>query len=50
MGDYQGQRVAAKVLRVYLTSDLDKTRRVGCLRAVLVVRDGWLTASHAEVL
>jgi len=27
-GDYQGQRVAAKVLRVYTTSDLDKIRRV----------------------
>ena len=28
-GNYQGQRVAAKVLRVYLTSDLDEIRRVG---------------------
>ena len=28
MGDHQGRRVAAKALRVYLTSDLTKIRRV----------------------
>jgi hypothetical protein len=34
MGDHQGRRVAAKVLRVYTTSDFDKIRRVGYLHAV----------------
>ena len=29
IGDYQGRRVAAKALRVYLTSDLHKIRKVG---------------------
>ena len=31
MGDFQGRRVAAKVPRVYSTSDFDQLRRVGCL-------------------
>ena len=29
MGEYQGRKVAVKVLRVLLTSDLDKLTRVG---------------------
>ena len=29
-GEYNGQEVSAKVLRVYLTGDLEKTRKVGC--------------------
>ena len=37
IGDYQGQRVAAKVLRVYTTSDLDKIRRVRWFRIILSV-------------
>ena len=27
---YKDQEVSAKVLRVYLTSDLEKIRKVGC--------------------
>jgi len=29
-GEYNGQEVSAKVLRVYLTGNLEKTRKVGC--------------------
>ena len=50
MGDYQGRRVAAKVLRVYLTSDFGKIRRVGCLYIALAVGVGQLTATRAEIL
>ena len=35
MGNHQGRRVAAKVLRVYSTSDFGKIRRVGYLYITL---------------
>ena len=50
MGDYQGRRVAAKVLRVYSTSDSSKVRRVGCLYITVAVDAGQLTVTDAEVL
>jgi len=50
MGVHQGHPVAAKVLRVYSTSDLDKVTRVGSLYNVPHVRAGKLTVTHAEVL
>jgi hypothetical protein len=31
-GRYHGREIAAKVLRVYLKNDLERIRRVGCLR------------------
>jgi len=34
-GQYDGQEVSAKVLRVYLTSDLEKIRKVGCPHLVV---------------
>ena len=46
MGDYQGQRVAAKVLRVYLTSDLNSIRKVGHLKHECLLID----SDRAEVL
>ena len=49
-GEHQGHPVAAKVLRVYSTSDFDKIRRVGCLHSMLEIRVGKLTRVHAEVL
>ena len=50
-GEHQGLPVAAKVLRVYSTSDFGKIRKVGRLVAfVLNVRDGELTGTHVEVL
>jgi len=50
MGDYQGQQVAAKVLRVYTTSDLDKIRRVSRFYIILSVLIRKLTTAHPEVL
>lgn len=50
MGNYQGRRVAAKVLRVYLTSDFGKIRRVGRLYITLAVSVGQLTAIDTEIL
>ena len=50
MGDYQGQRVAAKVLRVYTTSDLDKIRRVGSFYIILSIFIRELTMAYPEVL
>jgi len=50
MGDYQGQRVAAKALRVYATSDLDKIRRVGSFYIILSIFIRELTMAHPEVL
>ena len=29
-GEYEGSKVAVKVLTVYMTSDLDKITKVGC--------------------
>ena len=49
-GNHQGRLVAAKVLRVYLTSDFGKIRRVGCLHIALVVGVDQLTAIDAEIL
>ena len=49
-GVYQGQRVAVKVLRVYLTSDLKEIRRVGRLHIPFTVGVGRLTVTHAEIL
>ena len=46
-GNYNGRAVAAKVLRVYVTSDLKTIKRVYFMLLVLV--DG-LTASCSEVL
>ena len=50
MGYYRGQRVAAKALRVYVTSDFKKIRRVSCLYIILDARIGQLTVTRAEVL
>ena len=50
MGEYQGRRVAVKVLKVYSTSDFNKVINVGCLRSALNVRVGKLTLTYAEVL
>ena len=46
MGNYRGRRVAAKVLRVYLTSDLNKIRRVGHFKREFRPTEH----DHAEVL
>ena len=45
---YNGQEVAAKVLRVYLRDDLQRTRRVSCLLLIVCIDD--LTVSCTEVL
>lgn len=50
MGNRQGRRVAAKVLRVYLTSDFSKIRRAGCLHIILAVSVGRLAATDTEIL
>jgi len=50
MGTHRDRPVAAKVLRVYLTCDLDKVTRVGLSYIVLHNRVGKLTVSHVEVL
>ena len=34
-GQYQGREVAVKVLRVFKTDDLKKTRKVSCPRLVM---------------
>ena len=47
-GKHKGHVVAAKALRVYLTSDLEWTRKVG--GAQLVASFNELTASHTVVL
>ena len=44
---YDGKEVAVKILRVYLTSNFEKIRKVGCSRRVRVDE---LTASRIEVL
>jgi len=49
-GEHQGRPVAAKVLRVYSTSDFDKIRRVGCLYSISNVLIGELTVNHVEIL
>jgi len=48
MGDYRGRRVAAKALRVYLTNDFDKIRRVSCL--YIILNTCMLTVTYVEVL
>ena len=48
MGDYRGRQVAAKALRVYLTNDFDKIRRVSCLYIILNM--SILTVTYVEVL
>ena len=50
MGNYQGQRVAAKVLKVYSTSDFDKIRRVGRLYIISNTHVDQLAVTHVEVL
>ncbi|KAF9642184.1 kinase-like protein [Thelephora ganbajun] len=44
-GEHQGRLVAAKVLRVYSTSDLDKIRRRFCKEVMT-----WKTLNHPNVL
>ena len=50
MGDHQGRWVAAKVLRVYSTSDFDKIRRVCRLYIISSVQIGQLITTHPEIL
>jgi len=50
MGEHQGHQVAVKVLAVYLDSDFDKVRSVGCLRGILTIRVRRLTMIHVELL
>lgn len=45
---YNGQMIAAKALRVYSTSDLDRIRRVGCVIPVMFINEP--IASYTEVL
>ena len=47
-GQHDGRDVAAKVLRVYIKSDLRRVRRVSSPPPVACI-DG-LTVSHAEIL
>ena len=47
-GEYKGQEVTAKALRVYKTSDPNWIRKVG--GAQLVTLSNELTVSHAVVL
>jgi hypothetical protein len=47
-GQYQGQEVAVKVLRVYQDDDREKMKKVGCPRLVMCINE--LTVSDAEVL
>jgi len=50
-GEYQGRPVAAKVLRVYSTSDFGKIRKVcELVLYILNTHDGELTVTDAEVL
>ena len=49
-GEYQGRPVAAKVPRVYSTSDFYKIRKVGWLHAILNIRVNKQTVTHVEVL
>ena len=46
-GQYNGRDVAAKVLRIYLTSDFDRIRRVSSSQILRVYE---LTVSHVEIL
>jgi len=48
MGYYQGRRVAAKVLRVYSTSDFNKVRRVCWLRFILSMYIFQLTMTRLD--
>jgi len=50
MGIHLDRPVAAKVLRVYSTCDLDKVTRVGFSFNALHNRVGKLTVTHVEVL
>ena len=47
-GQYKGREVAAKALKVYITSDLSKIRKVGGLPLIMFSTE--LTVSHAVVL
>ena len=47
-GEYKGREVAAKVLRVYKTSDPKGTRKVGGVPPIMFSSE--LTVSHAVVL
>ena len=47
-GQYQGREVAVKVLRVFNTDDLKKTRKVSCPQLVMCIDE--LTVSDTEVL
>jgi len=47
-GQYNGQEVAAKALRVYLTSDIERIRKVGCPRFAVFINE--LTISCTEIL
>ena len=46
-GQYQGREVAAKAVRIYLTSDLERIRKVGCPQPAMSKE---LTGSHIEIL
>jgi hypothetical protein len=47
-GQYQAREVAAKVLRVSSTHDLERTRKVSCPQLVMCINE--LTVSNTEVL
>ena len=48
MGNHQGRWVAAKVLRINLTSDLERIRKVPCPRSTVSPNE--LTSSDVELL
>lgn len=48
-GRHGGQMVAAKALRVYLTSDVKRIKRVGCPRPFMPVSE-LITKSHSAFL
>ena len=47
-GEYKGQEVAAKALKIYITSDLKRIRKVGGVSFVMFPSE--LTVSHAGFL
>lgn len=47
-GEYNGKEVAAKGLRIYLTSDLEQIRKAGCPQLVMFINE--LTAAYIAVL
>jgi len=47
-GQHQGREAAAKVLRINLTSDLERIRKVGCAQLAVSINE--LTGSNTEVL